>query len=71
MLPSPFFSKPHANAQGVTIILNKELANIKGIEQQDVIPGRAMLIILPWHSNLSLTILNIYALNAHSENQTF
>jgi endonuclease/exonuclease/phosphatase (EEP) superfamily protein YafD len=52
-------------------VLNKELTNIKGIKQQDIIPGRAMLITLPWHSNLSLTILNIHAPNAHSENQTF
>jgi len=66
-----FSQGPNANAQGVAIVLNKELTNIKGIEQQDIIPGRAMLITLPWHSNLSLTILNIYAPNAHSENHTF
>ena len=62
---------PNANAQGVAIVLNKELTNIKGVEEQEIIPGRAMLITLPWHSDLSLRILNIYAPNAHSENQTF
>ena len=60
----------NANAQGVAIVLNKDLTNIKGVEEQEIIPGRAMLITLPWHSDLSLRILNIYAPNAHSENQT-
>jgi exonuclease III len=66
-----FSQGPNINAQGVAIVLNKELTNIKGVDQQNIIPGRAMLITLPWHSNLSLTILNIYAPNAPSENQTF
>ena len=30
-----------------------------------------MLFTLPWHSNLTLTILNIYAPNVHSESQAF
>ena len=52
-------------------MLNKKLTNIKGVKQQNIIPGRAMLITLPWHSDLSLTILNVYAPNAHNENQIF
>jgi len=66
-----FLQGPNTNAQGVAIVLNKELTNVKGIDQIDVIPGRAMLITLPWHSDLSLTVLNIYAPNSHTENQTF
>ena len=66
-----FFQGPNANAQGVAIVLNKELTNIKGVEQWNVIPGRAMMIKLPWHSNLSINILNIYAPNAHNDNQSF
>src|ERR1700734_1349744 len=66
-----FSQGPNANAQGVAIVLNKELTNIKGVVQQNVIPGRAMLIILPWHADLSLTILNVYAPNAPHENQAF
>jgi hypothetical protein len=30
-----------------------------------------VLITIPWHSNLTLSILNIYAPNAHHENQQF
>jgi exonuclease III len=66
-----FSQGPNANAQGVAIVLNEELTNIKGIEQWNVIPGRAIMLKLPWHSNLSITIINIYAPNAHSENQSF
>jgi exonuclease III len=66
-----FSQGPNVNAQGVAIVLNKELTNIKGVEQQIIIPGRAILVTLPWHSNLSLTILNVYAPNAPHENQAF
>jgi len=59
------------NAQGVAIVLNRELTNIHGIQQQDIIPGRAILLTLPWHSTLTLTVLNIYAPNAHNENRAF
>lgn len=67
-----FFSQgPNENAQGVAIVINKELTNTKGIKQQEIVPGRAMLITIPWHTTLTLTILNIYAPNVHSENQSF
>src|ERR1700691_2507183 len=66
-----FLPRPQCNAQGVTIVLNREMTNIHDVKQQDVIPGRAMLLTLPWHSDLTLTILNVYAPNAHSENQQF
>ena len=66
-----FSQGPNFNAQGVAIVLNQELTNIKGIRKWDIIPGRAMLMTLPWHADLLLTILNVYALNAHNENQKF
>ena len=52
-------------------MLNKEITNIKGLQQQTVIPGWAILLALPWHSDLSLTILNVYFPNVHSESQAF
>lgn len=66
-----FSQGPNANAQGVAFVLNREQTNIHDIKQHDIIPGRAMLITIPWHSNLNLTILNIYAPNAHTENRAF
>ncbi|KII84252.1 hypothetical protein PLICRDRAFT_73789, partial [Plicaturopsis crispa FD-325 SS-3] len=38
---------------------------------QEIIPGRAMLITVPWHATLTLTILNIYAPNSAAENRQF
>jgi exonuclease III len=66
-----FSQGPNSNAQGVAIVLNRELTNIKGIRKWEIIPGRAMLMTLPWHADLLLTILNVYAPNAHNENQKF
>jgi exonuclease III len=66
-----FSQGPSINAHGVAIVLNRELTNIHEIQQQDIIPGRAMLLTLPWHSDLTLTIMNVYAPNAHGENQQF
>jgi exonuclease III len=66
-----FSQGPNTNAQGVAIVLNKELTNVKGIDQIDIIPGRAILVTFLWHSDLSLTVLKIYAPNSHTENQTF
>ncbi|KIJ44536.1 hypothetical protein M422DRAFT_252146 [Sphaerobolus stellatus SS14] len=40
----------------------------QGIE---IIPGRALLLLLPWHNNQTLNILSIYAPNPHTENEAF
>jgi exonuclease III len=66
-----FSQGANTNAQGVAIILNRELTNVRGIQQWEIIPGRAILLTLPWHSDLKLTILNVYAPNPHNENQIF
>lgn len=66
-----FSQGQNTNAHGVAIVLNREITNIHGIQQVDIIPGRAMLLTLPWHSDLTITILNVYAPNAHNENQQF
>jgi exonuclease III len=66
-----FSQGANANARGVAIVLNREITNTHDIKQQEIVPGRAMLLKIPWHSNLTLTILNVYAPNAHNENQHF
>ena len=58
-------------AAGVAFVLNKNLAIHRGTIIHDIIPGRALLISIPWHANLMLTILNIYAPNAPSDNEKF
>ncbi|EED81144.1 predicted protein [Postia placenta Mad-698-R] len=40
----------------------------RGIEEQEIIPGRAILLTLPWHNDKVVTILNIYAPNNPKDN---
>jgi len=58
-------------AAGVAFVINKDISIHQGIITHELIPGRALLISVPWHSNLLLTILNVYAPNAPSENEKF
>lgn len=59
------------NAQGVAIVINKERTNYKGTTYHNLIPGRALLVKIPWHRNKTVTILNIYAPNDGRENARF
>ncbi|RDB23311.1 Transposon TX1 uncharacterized protein [Hypsizygus marmoreus] len=61
----------HPNAKGVAIVLNKRLTNVENIETYEIIPGRALMIVIPWHAELKLAILNVYAPNAARENGEF
>ncbi|OBZ72435.1 Transposon TX1 uncharacterized protein [Grifola frondosa] len=69
ILSSP--SPDKANAKGVAFVLNRDVANAKDVVMQTVVPGRAILLTLPWHQSLTLRILNIYAPNAPQENEAF
>ncbi|KAJ7195932.1 Endonuclease/exonuclease/phosphatase, partial [Mycena pura] len=47
--------------KGVAIVLNREITNINGVRLHYLIPGRAMLAIIPWHGDRTLTVLASYA----------
>ncbi|KIJ25054.1 hypothetical protein M422DRAFT_274045 [Sphaerobolus stellatus SS14] len=59
------------NSKEVAFLLNKQLTAWKEAQGIEIIPGRALLLCLPWHNDKTLNILNIYAPNASTENQTF
>ncbi|SJL06249.1 uncharacterized protein ARMOST_09585 [Armillaria ostoyae] len=61
----------HPNAKGVAVVLNRELINIDNVESLEVIAGRALLVTIPWHGDLTLTWLVIYAPNDTAENRQF
>jgi exonuclease III len=44
-----------------------EDAAVENIREYELIPGRALMIVIPWHKGESLTILNIYAPNCPEE----
>lgn len=67
---SPDPTEP-SRARGVAIVLNKERTNTEGVQEIEIIPGRALLLIIPWHSTLTLHILAIYAPNDIGENRSF
>lgn len=59
------------NAQGVAFVINKEIISIANITTNELIPGRAMSITIPWVEEKKLTILNIYAPNKHVDSAKF
>ena len=59
------------NAKGVAIVLNKEITNTVGTKATEVIPGRALLVQIPWCTGLIIRILAIYAPNTPAENKAF
>ncbi|KAJ7599536.1 Endonuclease/exonuclease/phosphatase, partial [Mycena floridula] len=46
---------------GVAMVFNRNLTNVEGIECYEVIPGRALLLVHPWHGSEVETILAVYA----------
>ncbi|KAJ7210335.1 hypothetical protein GGX14DRAFT_565540 [Mycena pura] len=47
--------------KGVAIVLNREITNTVGVGIHYLIPGRAILAIIPWHGTRTLTVLASYA----------
>ncbi|KAJ7621898.1 Endonuclease/exonuclease/phosphatase, partial [Mycena polygramma] len=62
----------HPNKGGVAVVLNRELTNTEGVTVRRLIPGRAILVVLPWHGTMTLTILAVYApADSMAENKIF
>ncbi|KAJ7215848.1 Endonuclease/exonuclease/phosphatase [Mycena pura] len=47
--------------KGVAIVLNREITNTEWVGIHYLIPGRAMLAVIPWHGKSTLTVLASYA----------
>ncbi|KAG1859327.1 Endonuclease/exonuclease/phosphatase [Suillus subalutaceus] len=61
----------HTNAKGVAIAINKNLMNTSGIKIHELVPGRALFVIIPWQKNNTFKILAVYAPNNPQNNQYF
>ena len=46
---------------GVSVAIQKSMVDAKGITHRIVIPGRAILVEIPWNGSKRLRVLNIYA----------
>ncbi|KAI0342654.1 DNase I-like protein, partial [Trametopsis cervina] len=56
------------NAQGVAIVLNKDILPTDNTVSWELIPGRAILVGVQWHKDSMLYVLAIYAPNDPTEN---
>jgi exonuclease III/ribonuclease HI len=61
----------HTNAAGIAVVLNKNMTNIHGVRKYELIPGRALMVSVPWHRNAEIHVLAIYAPNTAEENCKF
>jgi exonuclease III len=59
------------NSKGVAIAINRKITNAQQAKTTALIPGRALLLEIPWHANELLTILAVYAPNKNNENKNF
>jgi len=59
------------NARGIAIILNKKIVNTSDLKPTKIVPGRAILVSIPWQDNQRLQILAIYSQNIPKEVRTF
>lgn len=62
----------HPNSMGIAVVLNHDLTNTKDTKVVPLIPGRAILVTVPWHNSETITILAIYApADSAAANQKF
>ena len=52
-------------------MINKSLLDVKKTTYQEIIPGRAMLMEIPWNGNDKLRIINLYAPVRNAEKAAF
>ncbi|KAJ7064248.1 Endonuclease/exonuclease/phosphatase, partial [Mycena amicta] len=48
-------------AKGVAVVLNRQLTNVEGVTTRYLIPGKAMLVTIPWYKRRTLMVLALYA----------
>ncbi|KAK0501120.1 hypothetical protein EDD18DRAFT_1102069 [Armillaria luteobubalina] len=54
---------------GITIVLNKDLIQMDGVEVTNLILGQAMLARIPWHGGGFFNWLAVYVLNDEQESK--
>ena len=59
------------NARGVAIVLNKRMIKTDETRETIIIPGRAIMIRIPWQDNGHLNVLAVYAPNPPREIRDF
>ncbi|KAH7905270.1 hypothetical protein BJ138DRAFT_994185, partial [Hygrophoropsis aurantiaca] len=50
-------NEEHTKARGVALVLNNRTTNTKNIKEYELIPGRALLIQVPWHDEELINVM--------------
>ncbi|KAJ3570053.1 hypothetical protein NP233_g4645 [Leucocoprinus birnbaumii] len=70
VVPSP--DPRNVNARGVALVLNQRITAVgDNIKVHEIKPGQAILLETKWHTDETLTILNVYAPNQAKANSDF
>ncbi|KAJ7588749.1 hypothetical protein C8J56DRAFT_785076 [Mycena floridula] len=56
---------------GVAVVFNRKFTNVEGIKSYEIIPGKALCIVHPWHGAETEVILAIYAPTKKPANSQF
>lgn len=59
------------SSNGVSIAINKGLIDAKSVTHRTVVPGRVLIIEIPWNEHDRLRIMNVYAPVKSEEKATF
>lgn len=59
------------SSNGVSIAINKGLIDAKSVTHRMVVPGRVLIIEIPWNEHNCLRIMNVYAPAKSEEKATF
>ena len=59
------------NTRGVAFVLNKRMVKTDDLKMEVLVPGRAILVSIPWRNDSRLVILNIYVPNVPGETREF
>ena len=55
-------------SKGVALVINKRLLGVNDIDPYELLPGRALLVSIPWNPQIRINILNVYAPNDPTSN---
>ena len=59
------------NARGVAFLISKRSIKTEDITTKMLVPGRALMVTIPWNGDSTVTILNVYAPNIPGEAREF
>ncbi|KAF5376899.1 hypothetical protein D9615_007204 [Tricholomella constricta] len=65
------WDRANPNAKGIAFVLNKRTTRWKEATMKEIIPGRAILLQIPWHEQNETKILGVYAPNSPGDNTKF